>query len=70
MEDIEILGINKKYDLKELKKAYRLKIKELHPDKNLNDINSHFKMIQINKAYDNLKLLIDEKRKNEIETNY
>lgn len=63
MEDYKILGISKTYDLIELKKAYRNKIKQIHPDRNLNDSNSHFKIIKLNKAYENLKKIIKDKSK-------
>lgn len=47
----QVLGVNKNASLEEIKKAYRQKAKENHPDVNKsNDANK--KMMEINKAYE------------------
>jgi len=51
----EMLGVTRSATVVELKKAYRVKVKELHPDQNRDKPNAeeHFKAV--NEAYDILK---------------
>ncbi len=56
-----ILGIGKKADQEEIKKAYRKLARKLHPDLNPNDKDAHKKFQQINEA--NEVLSDPEKRK-------
>ena len=55
----EILGVNKQSTKDEIKKAYRKKSKEWHPDKFANDEEkwqiAHLKFIKITEAYELLK---------------
>ncbi|MBN1639296.1 MAG: J domain-containing protein [Ignavibacteriales bacterium] len=61
MTDIQILGINESFSREELKKAYREKSKELHPDKSKDTLKSHLAMIRLNQAYSNLQKQLKEK---------
>ncbi len=61
MTDIEILGLNNSFSFEELKRAFRQKSKQFHPDKNQDNLNSHLAMIQLNQAYSNLQKKIKEK---------
>ena len=51
----EVLGVNKSADAAELKKAYRKKAMQYHPDKNQDDKSAEQKFKEINQAYDTLK---------------
>ena len=51
----DILGAARGSSAEELKKAYRTKAKELHPDRNTNDPNAEAQFKEVNEAYDVLK---------------
>jgi len=50
-----ILGVNKKADTNQIKKAYRKKAKEMHPDKNQDDPTANEKFQDLGIAYETLK---------------
>ncbi len=56
----ETLGVTRGASADEIKKAYRQKAKELHPDRNADDPGAEAKFKEVNEAYDVLK---DEQRK-------
>ncbi len=51
----EVIGVAKSADAAELKKAYRRKVKELHPDQNQDNPNAEAMFKEVNEAYDILK---------------
>ncbi|MBC7137535.1 MAG: molecular chaperone DnaJ [Defluviimonas sp.] len=56
----DVLGIARGAGAEEIKKAYRVKAKELHPDRNQDDPEAESRFKEVNEAYDVLK---DENRK-------
>jgi len=55
MNDFEILGLSKNCTMEDLKRAFRLKSKKYHPDRNDDPYISHLAMIRLNRAYSNIK---------------
>ncbi|NUB45408.1 molecular chaperone DnaJ [Fertoebacter nigrum] len=51
----DVLGVARGASAEDLKKAYRTKAKELHPDRNTNDPNAEAQFKDVNEAYDVLK---------------
>ena len=62
------MDLNENYTFEELKKAYRIRSKQLHPDKNQDNLNSHLAMIRLNQAYSNLLKSVDKKTSTVINT--
>ncbi|MGY6703519.1 molecular chaperone DnaJ [Roseinatronobacter sp.] len=51
----EVLGVSRSASSEEIKKAYRKKAKELHPDRNSDNPNAEAQFKEANEAYDALK---------------
>ena len=60
MTDYQVLGLDNSFTYEELKKAFRKKSKQFHPDINKDTLNSHMAMIRLNQAYSNLLKTIDK----------
>ena len=55
------MGLNETFSFEELRRAFRQRSKQYHPDKNPDNLNSHLAMIRLNQAYSNLQKQIKEK---------
>ena len=51
----DVLGVSKGAGADEIKKAYRSKVKELHPDRNTDNPDAEAQMKEVNEAHDILK---------------
>ncbi|MBN2347300.1 MAG: DnaJ domain-containing protein [Bacteroidales bacterium] len=52
-DDMQILGVDATATLSDVKKAYRAKAKQFHPDVN-NSESAHLSFIELNRAFENL----------------
>jgi len=51
----DLLGVSKSADEAQLKKAFKKKVMELHPDRNQDNPNAEAQFKEVNEAYDVLK---------------
>jgi len=51
----ELLGISQDAGIADIKKAFRLKVREVHPDTSRQGMKSNREFIQVKKAYQNLR---------------
>ncbi len=61
MNDLQVLGLSGDFTIITLKKAFRQKSKQFHPDRNNDNLKSHLAMIRVNQAYSNLMKTLNEK---------
>ena len=54
MDPYSVLGVSRDASQDEVKKAYRRKARENHPDLNPNDPNAAERMNEVNEAYDRI----------------
>jgi hypothetical protein len=69
-----VLGVSPEATQSEIKKAYYVKARESHPDRNLNDPEAHSKFQKIGEAYqvlsdERLRMIYDEGGKSAVEGN-
>ncbi len=60
LEPYKVLGVHRRANIQEIRKAYKALAKEWHPDKNPGDAAAEAKFIEINTAYE---LLSDPDRR-------
>ncbi len=66
----KILGVDKKADEKEIKRAYRQLAREHHPDRNPNDSTAEDKLKEINEAYEVLGNPENRQKYDQLGSNY
>ena len=60
LQPYEVLGVHRRATNQEIRKAYKSKVKQWHPDKNEQDPEAQAKFVEINAAYE---LLSDPDRR-------
>ena len=68
ISDFQLLGIEETLDIAIIKKAYRARVKQLHPDTTENEtlINNHFLLVEVCKAYQRLISLAPNKTRESV----